>query len=56
MITGRTRLACVIGHPVAHSLSPVLMNTAFTGSGLDLVYTAFDVEPGAADRAVEAVE
>lgn len=55
MISGRTGLACVIGHPVRHSLSPVLMNTAFASAGLDLVYTAFEVAPGAADQALDAM-
>jgi shikimate dehydrogenase len=55
MITGRTRVAAVIGHPVRHTLSPVLMNTAFASAGLDLVYAAFDVAPGEADAAMQAM-
>ena len=55
MITGATRVACVIGSPVRHSLSPALMNTAFRASGLDLVYTAFEVAPGAAPAALAAM-
>jgi shikimate dehydrogenase len=35
----------VIGHPIAHSLSPLLHNTAFSLLGLDCGYEAFDVEP-----------
>ena len=34
-VSGHTRLAAVIGDPVRHSLSPVLMNTAFAATGLD---------------------
>jgi shikimate dehydrogenase len=37
----------VIGHPIAHSLSPLLHNTAFSLLGLDCSYEAFDVEPSA---------
>lgn len=41
--TGSTILAGVIGSPVRHSLSPTLMNAAFTATGLDWTYVAFDV-------------
>ncbi len=33
----------LIGHPVLHSLSPLMHNTAATYSGVDLTYTAVDV-------------
>ena len=33
----------LIGHPVSHSLSPLMHNTAATYSGVDLTYTAVDV-------------
>ncbi|MDX2380818.1 MAG: shikimate dehydrogenase [Acidimicrobiia bacterium] len=49
------RLAAVIGHPVAHSLSPVIHRAAFDAAGLDWVYAAFDVAPGAAADAVAAM-
>lgn len=53
--TGRTRVAAVIGHPVRHSLSPVIHNAAFRALGLDWAYLAFDVEPARAREALEAV-
>jgi len=34
----------LLGHPVAHSLSPVMQNAAFAEAGLDWDYAAFDVE------------
>jgi len=34
----------IIGHPVAHSLSPLMHNTAFEALGLDCRYEAIDVE------------
>jgi shikimate dehydrogenase len=49
---GSTRVAAIIGHPVAHSLSPALHNAAFTAAGLDWTYVAFDVEPGDAAAAL----
>ncbi len=53
MITGATKVAGVIGWPVAHSLSPALHNAAFGASGADWVYVALPVEPG---RAVDALD
>ncbi len=55
MIGGATRLAAVIGHPVGHSLSPALHNAAFAELGLDWVYVALDVAPGAAGAALAAM-
>ncbi|GAB4334903.1 MAG: shikimate dehydrogenase [Dehalococcoidia bacterium] len=37
-----TRIAGIIGHPVAHSLSPVFQQAAFDHSGLDVRYEAWD--------------
>lgn len=34
----------LLGHPVAHSLSPRMQNAAFAARGLDWRYDAFDVE------------
>lgn len=42
---GGTRVAAVLGDPVRHSLSPVLLNTAFEVAGLDWIYVAFEVAP-----------
>lgn len=53
--TGSTHVAAVIGSPVRHSLSPVIHNAAFGALGLDWVYVAFEVPPGAARGALAAV-
>jgi shikimate dehydrogenase len=45
MITASTRLVGLIGHPVAHSLSPRMQNAAFAARGLDWAYVALDVPP-----------
>jgi len=45
MITGTTRLLGVIGHPIAHSLSPVMHNAAIAHLGLDYVYLPFAIKP-----------
>ena len=55
MITGATRVAAVIGSPVRHSLSPALHNAAFAQLGVDWVYAAFEVAPGGAQAALDAM-
>ncbi len=44
-ITGKTKLLGVIGHPVEHSLSPVMHNGAIANLGLDYVYLPFPIAP-----------
>ncbi|MEO8266400.1 MAG: shikimate dehydrogenase [Ilumatobacteraceae bacterium] len=55
MISATTRVAAVIGSPVRHSLSPALHNAGFDATGVDWVYTAFEVAPGGADAAIAAM-
>ena len=43
MPSGATRVAAVVGTPIRHSLSPAIFNAAFTASGLDWTFVAFDV-------------
>jgi shikimate dehydrogenase len=45
ILSGRTRLLGVIGHPVGHTLSPRMHNAASAASGLDYVYLPMDVRP-----------
>jgi shikimate dehydrogenase len=52
MITAGTRLVALLGHPVAHSLSPRMQNAAFAARALDWAYVACDVEPDALPEAV----
>ncbi|MGL5032500.1 MAG: shikimate dehydrogenase [Microcystaceae cyanobacterium] len=44
-ITAHTQLLGVIGHPIGHSLSPLMHNAALTELGADYVYLAFPVAP-----------
>src|SRR5918911_737504 len=52
MITAGTRLVALLGHPVAHSLSPRMQNAAFAARALDWAYVACDVDPDALPAAV----
>ncbi|MDR3237164.1 MAG: shikimate dehydrogenase [Spirochaetia bacterium] len=52
-ITSKTKLYCIFGNPVAHSLSPVMHNAGFAAAGLDALYCAFEVNE--IGRAVEAM-
>jgi shikimate dehydrogenase len=53
MISGKTRLLALIGHPVSHSLSPAMHNAAFAADGLDFVYVCLDVDPDDLPAAVK---
>ncbi|MFM1843510.1 MAG: shikimate 5-dehydrogenase [Cyanobacteriota bacterium] len=44
-ITGKTQLFGVIGHPVSHSLSPVMHNAVLRHLDLDYAYVAFPIAP-----------
>src|SRR5918992_1019768 len=60
MVSGRTSLLGVIGHPIGHSLSPRMHNAAFaqddTGpDGADYVYVAMDVWPDRLPAAVRGL-
>jgi len=52
---GSTRLAALIGSPVRHSLSPVILNAAFGAAGLDWVFVALEVAATDGEAAVTAV-
>jgi len=44
-ISGYTEPYAVLGHPIGHTLSPVMHNAAFRALGRDAIYLAFDVAP-----------
>ena len=51
-LSAATRVVGVMGHPVAHSLSPRLHNAAFAALGLDWVSVGFAVPAGRAATAL----
>ena len=55
-ITGRTRVAGVVGHPVAHSLSPLIHNAWLAAAGIDGVYVALEGRDGGLRRLVEGLK
>jgi len=55
VITGRTRLVALLGHPVSESLSPQMQNVAFAERGLDWAYVACDVAPELFEAAVRGL-
>ena len=54
-VKATTKIYGIFGHPVSHSLSPLMHNSAFAALGLDCVYTAFDVHPDDIARAADAI-
>lgn len=54
-ITGHTGLLCLLGSPVAHSISPAMHNEACDQLGLDYTYLAFDVPEEKMPEAVEGL-
>lgn len=55
MITGRTRVFALLGHPVRHTLSPAMHNELFRRLGVDAVYVALEVRPEAAGEVAGAI-
>ena len=45
----------VLGHPVAHSLSPQMQNAALENSGLEMRYARFEIEPAELRQALDAI-
>lgn len=52
-INASTALCALIGNPVKHSISPLIHNHLSKRLGINLVYTAFPVEPDNLKKAVE---
>jgi shikimate dehydrogenase len=55
-ISGSTGLICLLGHPVAHSISPQMHNLAFSLEGLDYAYLAFDATEETFGTVVEGLK
>ncbi len=55
MISGRTMIYGIFGHPVEHTFSPGMHNAAFRKLGIDACYVPFGVPPDRLEDAVRAV-
>ena len=55
LITSKTKIFCVIGHPIEHSMSPIMWNPALQELGIDYVYLAFDVHPKNLEKAISGI-
>jgi len=53
MINSKTKLLGVIGHPIEHSLSPLMHNTVFNELNINSVYLAFDINPGDIEKFID---
>ncbi|HID94598.1 MAG TPA: shikimate dehydrogenase [Candidatus Latescibacteria bacterium] len=55
MITGKTRVIGVIGHPIEHSLSPRMHNAAIKALSIDWCYLPFHVLPEELEMAIYGI-
>ena len=55
-ISGKTKVACLIGHPVEHSFSPYILNFLAEEYNVDLRYTCFDVNPTDVKEALQGIK
>lgn len=54
-ISGITNIYGLIGHPVSHSLSPVMQNAAFSATNHDAVYLCFPVHMNDLNQAIDGI-
>lgn len=54
-ITGQTKIFGIFGHPVAHTLSPLMHNAAFDALGLPYRYVPFEVHPDRLEGAIKGI-
>lgn len=54
-ITGKTKVLCLFGSPVAHSISPMMHNEAFKLLDIDYRYFCFDVDENNLEQAFAAM-
>ena len=55
-LSGHTIPYAVLGHPIGHTLSPVMHNASFEALGLDAIYCAYDVAPEHLMQVLPAME
>ena len=56
IINGHTKLTALLGHPVSHSISPLMHNEAFEQLGINYVYLSFDAKEEELEQTVDALK
>ena len=56
MPTSKTKLLCIIGNPIEHSMSVSMHNAAIQKLGLDYLYVAFNVIPNDLSNAIKGLK
>ncbi|TFG04004.1 MAG: shikimate dehydrogenase [Promethearchaeota archaeon] len=56
IVSAQTKILGIIGHPISHSMSPVMHNIALSELNLDYVYLAFDVLPKNLENALKGMK
>jgi shikimate dehydrogenase len=54
-VSGQTVPYAVLGHPIGHTLSPIMHQAALDHLALDARYLAFDVAPGGLPAVMDAM-
>ena len=55
-INSQTKIVGIFGHPILHSLSPLIHNKWFEKYKLNYIYTAFDIKPELLKSAVNSIK
>lgn len=55
-VSGTTKVLSIIGHPIRHSLSPLMQNAALAASGLDYIYVPFEVKSDNVGEAISGLK
>ncbi|MFX1378068.1 MAG: shikimate dehydrogenase [Promethearchaeota archaeon] len=53
-VTAHTKILCIIGYPIGHSVSPIMHNAAIKDLKLNFIYLAFKIIPENLEVAVKA--
>ena len=56
IITGKTKIYCIIGYPTEHSFSPRMHNAVFDALNMDACFVAFSVKPDQLEEAVAGLK
>ena len=56
IITGKTKIYCIIGYPTEHSFSPRMHNAVFAALNMDARFVAFSVKPNQLGEALTGLK